>query len=472
MSDTSKRASQGGAGVPALGATSSVMLPLSFILVGLVAFLTGIGWLLLQPSLLATYHYNQTIIAVTHLFVLGWICSVIMGAMYQLVPVALETSLYSLRLARWHLILHVIGFSGMVWMFQEWNLKQVGHFGSVLAVGVGLFVYNLARTLWRVPRWTLPATAITTVLAWLSFTVVVGLTVAAGKCTYDATPTATWTGGLLAGLRTATGLVSRFDPVSAMHAHAHLGGIGCFTVLIVGVSYKLVPMFTLSEVQSLKRAGFSVLLLNFGLAGAFATILLRSPWKFFFALMLLAALVLYGVEMRAILRARKRRTLDWGLRYFLTAIALLGPTGLMAAVLSWPDLPLTEWTGQLETAYAFTALLGVVTFAIMGMLYKIIPFLVWYRRYSKQIGRTQVPSLSQLYSARLQSVGYWCFLAGLILVSLGIIAGHASCIRLGCIGMAISATTLVCNVGLMLSHFLRPTVPERVVPRLTVSASI
>ena len=35
--------------------------------------------------------------------------------------------------------------------------------------------------------------------------------------------------------------------------------------------------------------------------------------------------------------------------------------------------------------------LGVVSFAIIGMFYKIIPFLVWYGSYSRQIGLRKVP---------------------------------------------------------------------------------
>ena len=58
----------------------SVRLPLAFILVGLLALFVGAGWLLAEPTLLSTYHYNQHVIAVTHLLVLGWICSVVMGA--------------------------------------------------------------------------------------------------------------------------------------------------------------------------------------------------------------------------------------------------------------------------------------------------------------------------------------------------------------------------------------------------------
>ena len=141
----------------------------------------GHGLARAPTRLLAGYHYNQYVIAATHLFVLGWICSVVMGAMYQLVPVALETKLYSERLARWQFVFHVVGFVGMVWMFRVWNMEQVGHFGSVLAVGVGLFVYNMARTLWRVPKWNVTATAVSAALAWISLAIIPGLSIAAAK---------------------------------------------------------------------------------------------------------------------------------------------------------------------------------------------------------------------------------------------------------------------------------------------------
>ncbi len=45
----------------------------------------------------------------------------------------------------------------MVWMFHVWNMKQVGHFGCVLAAGVGLFGFNIARTLLRAPKWNVIA---------------------------------------------------------------------------------------------------------------------------------------------------------------------------------------------------------------------------------------------------------------------------------------------------------------------------
>jgi hypothetical protein len=331
----------------------------------------------------------------------------------------------------------------------------------VLAVSVGMFVYNIARTLRRVPKWNVTATAVTAALAWISFTVAAGLCVAAAKCSYESTFEASAAhpvGTMLSGLQVVAGFMRRFGAISTMHAHAHLGGVGFFTMLIVGVSYKLVPMFTLSEVQSKRRTAWSVALLNAGLAGSFVTILVGSPWKLAFSFVVIAALAIYGWELTAILRARRRRPFDWGIKYFLTAVALLLPLSILAIVLSWPGLPLNAFTGQLENVYGFSGLIGVVTFAIIGMLYKIIPFLVWFRRYSPQIGRAHVPALAEMYSTRLQAAGYWTYLAGLAVTCAAIVSANETGVRLGCGLLALSLATFALNVAAMLSHLVKPRV--------------
>jgi cbb3-type cytochrome oxidase subunit 1 len=423
---------------PATGQTRlpSMTIPLRFVITGMLSLFVGTGLLVARPDLLATYHYNQYVIAVTHLFVLGFIGSIVMGAMYQLVPVALETRLHSERLARWHYVAHAIGFVGMVVTFWLWNMKQVGHYGSVLAVGVGLFVFNLVKTLRTVPRWNVIATAIASALFWFSMTVLAGLYLACSKC---------WN-------------FSPFAAIPAMHAHAHLGGLGVFVMLIVGVSYKLIPMFVLGELQSRRRAGWSIGLLNAGLLGLFVTILLQSRLKLVFALVAITGLALYGLEIRAVLRRRTRRVLDWGIRSFLTAITMLVPLSGLALVLCWPGLPATALTTQLENAYGFLGLIGVVGFAILGMLYKIVPFLVWFHRYSGEIGRSRVPSMAEMYSERLQVAGYWTFLGGLGAASVFIALGHEAGVRWSCALLAASLGIFALNMGQVLRHLIAPRV--------------
>ncbi|HEV2456051.1 MAG TPA: hypothetical protein VGY98_17440 [Verrucomicrobiae bacterium] len=419
------------------GAVSSVALSLAFIVTGITALLTVGVWLMAQPEILATYHYSPNAVAITHLFVLGWLCSIVMGAMYQLVPVALETKLYSERLIILQFACHVAGFMGMVLAFHSWSMKFIGWFGSVFAAGICLFIYNIVRTLLRITKWNVVAFSVASALVWAGLTITAGLLIAAAKTGH-------------------ANFMFRFNPIGAMHVHAHLGIIGFFMMLIVGVSYKLIPMFTLSELQNKTRAAVSIGLLNIGLAGSLLSILLQSALKPVFAMFVIIALAIYGVEMIGILRARKRRAVDWGVRYFLTAIALLAPLSLLACVLSWPRLPLNTFTGQLENAYGFLGLIGVVTFAVIGMLYKIIPFLVWFGAYSKHIGKAQVPALSEMYSIRLQIFGYWMFLTALPVTGFGVLASNAMDARWGCALFMTSLATFAINTIRILSHYFFP----------------
>lgn len=415
---------------------ASVRLPLCFVVTGVLSLLVSAGFLLTQPDLLARYHYTPHLIAITHLFVLGFICSVVMGAMYQLVPVTLETQLFSEQLVKWQFAAHVIGFTGMVWSFWSFNMAQVGAFGSLLTLGVGLFVFNLARTLAKVKGWNPIKFGIASALFWLASTVSAGLFLTASKC---------WS-------------FSSFQPLAAMHAHAHLGVVGVFVMMIVTVSYKLVPMFTLGELQNERRAWWSIALLDLGLAGTFAAILVQSPLKPVAALVIIAGLALYGAEIRAILRVRNRRALDWGMRYFLTALVLFVPLSILALALSWSRLPVTALTMQLENVYGLLALAGLVGLAILGMLYKIVPFLVWFHSYSRHIGRARVPALAEMYSVPLQIAGYWSFLAGLGILCVATALSRETGIRWGGSLLALSLAIFAANMGKILFHFIRPKI--------------
>jgi hypothetical protein len=411
-----------------------VSLPLRFIVLGIISLVAGLGLLAARPDLLAEYHYNQHIIALTHLVVLGWLASVVMGATYQLAPVALETKLHSPRLARWHFALHLVGVPGMVWMFWVWDMKQVGHFGSAVALGMFILVYNVARTLHRSPHRNAVWLGLASALAWLTLTALAGLYVAAAKC-WHFTP---------------------FSHLSQMHAHAHAGGLGFFVTLLVGVSYKLVPMFALGEIQSERRARTALWLLNAGSMAVFVAVLIDARWKFPAALLVAAGLALHAVEIAAILRARKRRKLDSGLRAFLAGCLLLAPSAMLGLALSWPGLTLTQFTGQLENAYGLLALLGALSLAILGMLHKIVPFLVWYRAYGQHLGKSAVPTLAEMFSRKLQLASFALYVAGLALATGGTVAANVGFIRGGGLLMLCGAWVFTANMVLVFRHVARP----------------
>lgn len=428
----------------------SASLPLHFIVTGIVALAIAGAWLAAQPALVTQYHYGPDAVAFTHLVLLGFAASVVMGVLYQLTPVALEAKLHSERLARWHWWLHAVGVAGMVWMFHRWDMKQLGHFGSVFGLGVVFFVYNMARTLVRVPRWTPVVFGIASAVGWLLVTMLAGLFLACVKC---------WP------------WLSPFAPLAQMHAHAHLGVLGIFILLTVAVSYRIVPMFAISTMQSPRRAWCSIALLNLGVAGLAVTILYQSSWKLAAALMTIAGLALYGIELRAIFRARTRAALDWGMRSFLTGLGLLAPLSIVALVLCWPGRPVIAHTLQCENVYAVLAIFGVLWFVLLGMLGKILPFFVWFHRYSDEIGRNQVPQLADMYSAKLQAGGYWLHLAGLLGTAGAAASQLVPLATAGCALLAASVLTFSINAALILSHLRRGRTTTPDLPLHTASAS-
>lgn len=413
----------------------SVGLPMQFMVYALFCFGAGVIWLMNEPEILTAYHYRPHTVAVAHLFILGFILSVVMGSVYQLVPVALETRLYSERLVRWHAACHLIGVTIMVWMFYGWKIEEVGHAGSLVYLGMLLFVYNIARTLGRVERPNVVSAFIVAAIFWLFMTMTAGLLIAANKFWPILPP----------------------NPIGLMHAHAHMGLIGIFVMLIVGVSLKLIPMFALSELQSEPRAWTALILMNAGLAWLVSAIVANYPgMELICAGLIVAGLAVYGVELRAILKARKRRVLDWGLIYFITAVVLLVPaatSGLLG--LWWSDDP-TEWTMQWESVYALLGIFGVVILAILGMLYKIVPFMVWFHRYSPQIGRGDIPALADLYSPRLQAAGYWSYLMALPILCCGSLWSVTWLVQIGAMLLTLSAGLFLTNMGLILRHWIAP----------------
>lgn len=451
--------SAGSPAEPAFQKVPDVTLPLRFLLLGILSLFVGVAFLSVRPDLLTAYHYHQHIVAITHLLLLGFGLTVVIGATYQLVPVLLETQLHSERLARWHFPIHVISVAGMVWMFWIWDMKQVGHFGSGLALGIGFYAYNLVRTLFRVRGWTIPAAAVAASLVWLVLVASAGLAIAAGKCTYELVDRPDIPAILalpLVGLKATATVLSRFEAIALMHAHAHLGVLGVFIILTVGVAYKLVPMFLISEIQSPRRAWLSLGLLNGGLALSFVAIALQSRWKTAAGLLIAAGFAVYAREMMAILAARRRQSIDWGIRAFLASQTLLLPVTALGLVLSWPSLTLTEGVGRMENAYGFLAILGVLAFAIVGMMQKILPFLVWFAAYGKEVGRARTPALTDMYSAKTQAFIFWAWMTGLALATFGILTGSTPLARWGSLALAASLLGVLLNAVRILHHLVRP----------------
>jgi len=151
-------------------------------------------------------------------------------------------------------------------------------------------------------------------------------------------------------------------------------------------------------------------------------------------------------------RRRKRPALDWALRLMLAGAAFVPPTialGLALAfdVVSGPRVALV---------YAVLALGGWVTLTIVGMMLKIVPFLVWYRVYSSRVGRVTVPTLAQLSWAPAERTCGVLLMAGALGLALAVGLGHPGAIRAAGIVLALGAGAFVAALGGVLWHLRTP----------------
>ena len=147
-------------------------------------------------------------------------------------------------------------------------------------------------------------------------------------------------------------------------------------------------------------------------------------------------------------RSRKRPGLDWGLRFVLTATAFVVPAiglglALATGALSGPRAAL---------AYAVVVLGGWASLTIIGMMLKIVPFLVWYRAYSPRAGRERVPSLVQISSPRLEALAYALLTGGVGLLAVAVSFGEAAWIRAAGLTLALGAAAFAAALGRILGH--------------------
>ena len=328
-------------------------------------------------------------LATVHLVTLGWLTTLMLGALQQFVPVIALRTLQSQAAALLALILIVVGLAAMEDGFLQMGggaaiwLLPAG--GAVAAAGLVTAATNVALTLSRARPLPFHARFVAAGLAFLALTMLLGLTFAFADA---------GSGTPLADRLVAFGL-----PI-----HVAVGIGGWLTLTAMGVSYKLLAMFSLSP-EERGRPGEAALWLSAGgLALAIVTslIVVLAGWQGATADALevvggLAAATGVGVflwDMRRLYRGRKRRQLELNASFGVLALAGFG----MAAALSLAAL--------LHPAFSLVkaAAAGMLFLWLGGLgltqLYKIVPFLTWIERYGPRLGKGPVPRVQDLVVER------------------------------------------------------------------------
>lgn len=398
-----------------------VKIPLAHIFTGVVAaLLGGLGLLWRGPSLLRYPVGNFETLALTHIFTLGYVAMTITGATYQLIPVVLEVPLSSERLAALEYPALLVGIALMVVGFGTADLPLL--ISGAFLVGTALLVYgvHITVTVLRSRDHRLHRAFFLGAMVYLGTVCVLG-------------------GLLAADFRWG------FLRVDLLAPHVVVAILGWITLLAMGVSYKLTPMFALSHghqegngmaVFLLGAVGTIALALGVGRSSPIVVAALGLAW--------VAAVALFLRDQWYFFRLRNKPRLDVGLRLTTVGFGYLG----LLAIIGWLDL-----CGLVHVPAAVLvvlALLGWLGCLIAGQTYKIVPFLVWFYRYAARAGRGKVPLLREMYSERIAGVGMWSLAAAALLIGGGASTGAAWLLRLGALAWLCGYGALAYNLAQVL----------------------
>lgn len=411
---------------PSAGRAPSPTLPLSYLVTAVAAFVLACAAVPALAPELAGHYYHPRLTALAHTVTLGWITLSIMGASYQLIPIVLERPVWSERLGRWEFWILAVGIAGMVAHFYITRWPGLLMAAAMVGAGAAMHLVNAAMTLRGVEKWSFTARLIVMAFTGLWLTIVFGVILGADRI---------W-----------KFLPGAFFPT--LHAHFHLALLGWVAPMVIGVAARVYPMFLLAPEPSgwPERVQFwglalGVPLVVTGLLGAPA---LLVPG----AIAVAAAAAAHLTWVSRMARDRKRPALDWGLRFVLT-----GSTFLIAVAAAGLALAFDLLSGpRAALAYAVLALGGWVSLTIVGMMLKIIPFLVWYRIYSPLAGRAPVPTLAQLGWPAAEGLAYALLTAGVAALAAALAVGHARLIGAAGVILAAGALCFAAAVARVLHH--------------------
>ncbi|HEY5040007.1 MAG TPA: hypothetical protein VIJ93_13145, partial [bacterium] len=241
--------------------------------------------------------------------------------------------------------------------------------------------------------------------------------------------------------------IIRRDHLDILKIHAHWGMAGWVGMVIMGAALKLFPMFSLAHGFSTAPAKWAYGFCNAGLWG-----LALGWWLHSDSLLLTAALGLatgtgcYLYQIHLMHRTRFRRILDPGLRFSFSSFFPLGLAAVLGLALRFPGLPEELRAGWILT-YASVLILGVFSMIIIGMLYKIIPFLVWFHTFAGKVGLKPVPLLKDLYSEKAGNSQFWLMIFSLPIFWMGILLNLALLRQAGSLGLLLSALLFGWNMA-------------------------
>ncbi|MEO6734081.1 MAG: cytochrome C oxidase subunit I [Ferruginibacter sp.] len=407
-----------------------VVLP--FYIYGALSFLAATILLFLSAADFTQHYFHPHTLAITHAMALGWGVMIILGASHQLVPVLIEGKLYSNTLAFISFILAAVGIPLLVYAFYIFHIGLPARWGGILINGAILaYLINVGVSLVKSKHENVQAIFIFTAALWLLITTLLGL---------------------LLVYNFSYPLLSKAS-VSYLPLHAHIGIIGWFLLLVIGVGSRLIPLFLISKYSNPKLLWWIYLLTNGGLI-SFIVMFLFFSKKAFYVLplaMVITALFLFGCFCYHSYKQRIRKQVDEQMKIsMLSVLMTIVPLILLLMIIGWSLA--TASNSRLVLAYGFTIFFGWITAIILGMTFKTLPFIAWNKVYHAKAGLGKTPNPKELFSEQLFMGMAITYLAGFIFFATGILLANVFILKSASLLLLIAAFLYNLNVFKIVTH--------------------
>ena len=375
----------------------AISTPLRFFLTAPVfAIAAALLFLFTGPDIFQSRWLPETL-ALTHLLTLGFISMTMMGAMFQLLPVLAGSSIPKSSIT-----------------------SPVIH--SLFTLGVALFTYGLASANGAFIKLAL----FVLLPALLIFLIAVSIALYHAQSSHASIKgmriavLCLWItmglGGMLASGE-AWDSVPLLRHLTSVHiAWAAMGWVG---MMITAIAYQVIPMFQVTnDYPDLAKRFFSpaifTCLLGWSAIRYFEPDLAENfDWLNLLFIFILVSLLLAFVSITFHLQMQRRKRLaDAGLYFWMT-----GLTSLSLSMLLFFYSEITQHDLSIPIAILFFA--GFAISVINGMLYKIVPFLVWLHLHRKlafsEKGISGIPTMNEVIMPDKMFRQYYWHLAALVL---------------------------------------------------------
>src|SRR5690554_1506377 len=379
-------------------------------------------------SVLTKVFFNEVMLSITHILMLGFVTSVIFGALFQLLPVIFLQKTYSERLLKIIFCLLVIGTIGLCFSFYfDSNGQGLTGFGTILNLAVILFIINVWKTIGKSIENNVAKLYIKTSVVWLALTTIAGLLLAINF----------WVPFL------------PFAHLELLKLHAHFGVIGWFIFLIIGVSSVLIPMFLLVHNLDKRPLYFSYTFLLICLLLGGISKLTNLPVLMYISYGIGSIGFIYYLNfIYVIYKLRPRKHLDYGLKKTMIAFPSLGLV-IISAILFISGFKITI---DLSAFYIIVLIIGFVATLILGQFYKTLPFIVWMKIYKPFVGKEKTLLPKDLYNYRMLKYQFFTHVSGFVLFFSSLLLQLISLFYIGIGLLMIGAVLFLINVMQIVFH--------------------